>query len=333
MGLLDWIFKPLDEIENTKTIVLKEEEKTKVSLEALKTEQNKMFKPLTFESYIGQKKAKLVLNKYINAISKRNLVFPHTLIYGTPGTGKTTLANILASNLNVHMTSIITSTISGFEEIKNLLLECNGGILFFDEIHGLQREEAEKLYTIMQDFQYEGYSIKPFTLIGATTEIGEVVKNMKPFYDRFKIILELEKYTIKDLTTMCEFYKKKLFDDEKFNEENYELIAKNCRNTPRILIKLLETTIYFDNDIKSVFNSLNIIENGVTEKDLKVLSYIFKSNSTGLQSIASYLGENQYNYLYNIEPYLLSNEYLIRTSKGRKTTEKGIKLLNKYKLI
>jgi len=315
---ISWLVEPFVDI-----LVEEKEEKY--------IDKSRIFRPLNFEEYIGQKNAKELLKNYITGIKQRNVVFPHTLIYGIAGCGKTTLARIIAKELNVNFISIIASDLEESEEIISKINETDGGILFVDEIHSLNREIAEKFYPLMEDFK----NVKPFTLIGATTELGEILNNRKPFVDRFKIIIELENYSIEDLVKIICQYKNKVFANETIENETYKIIAENCRNTPRTAIRLIEATIYFNGNIARVLKCCNILQNGLTTKDLKVLEYIASNEKgVGLNSIAQYLDTSTQNYIYNIEPYLLQNNLITRTSRGRKITQRGyqtIKELNEIR--
>jgi Holliday junction DNA helicase RuvB len=293
-----------------------------------KKEKKSVFRPTTFKQYIGQASAKKILQNFIVGTRQRKLVFPHTLIHGSAGCGKTTLVKIVSNQLKVPIVETITSDISDFSQLKDYLHKAQGGILFLDEIHSLDRNNAEKMYSIMEDFSYNGLSIAPFTLMGATTELGEIIKNRKPFYDRFKIIVGLEDYTLPDLTKITEQYKRNVFSDEIFNHKNYHIIAKNSRDTPRTAIRLLEATIYFNGNVEEVLNSFGIILDGYTNTDLRLLDYMNNSSTAvGLQGIASYLSTSEANYIFSIEPYLLKNGIIVRTPRGRLLTEKGRQLL------
>ena len=349
MGFLEWLLEPFTDLGREEEELPKDDYKEKEiiwpegtvfapledciikddELNFLNDEKNKgLFRPENFNEYIGQEKAKDILGDYIRGITKRKLVFPHTLIHGSAGMGKTTLAYIIAHQLKVKLVETITSDIIDFKDLKNNINACEGGILFLDEIHSITRETAEKMYTIMEDFKYKGESIQSFTLMGATTELGEIIKNRKPFYDRFKIIIELEEYNIKELVRILKQYKDNMFVSDKIHGRIFRCVALNCRGTPRTGIRLLEATIYANTDIKKVLKNFSIIKYGYTNKDLKLLEYMKKNNHPiGLQSIAAYLGTSQYNYLYEIEPYLLSNGIMTRTSRGRKISEDGIELI------
>ena len=351
MGFLNWLVKPfmneMSDLEKqilTETLSIEEQEafdfirgKTDTYTPPKKQpkEDNdifeldskakvKIFRPLSFNEYIGQDSAKSILKKFISGTRERKITFPHTLIHGNAGCGKTTLVKIVAQQLNKPVVETITSDIPDFEQFKKYIKETKGGILFLDEIHSIERNTAEKLYSIMEDFTYNGKSIMPFTLIGATTELGEIIKTRKPFYDRFKIIIGLDDYSVDDLIKIIKQYNYSMFENDKIHDKIHRKIAKNSRNTPRTALRLLETTIYFNGDIDEVLKSFNIIKNGFTVTDLQLLNYIKQSpTAVGLQGIASYLGTSEANYIFSIEPYLLKSGLIVRTPRGRQITEAG----------
>lgn len=341
-----WLIQPFENndtkiIEQTSNEVLVD--KIVGAIDSLKQEKipaisseiqsKSLYRPITFDNYIGQNKAKTLLKSFIEGTKKRGKVFPHLLIYGPAGCGKTTLAKIIANEMKVEFRQIISSTIDDSNIIINLAEEVDGGVIFLDEIHGLERDACEPLYSLMEDFiAYDNYDIKPFTLIGATTEVGELIKDRRPFYDRFKINIELEDYSKPDIKEIIKKYKIETFPTETINNKTYERIATNARLTPRKAISLLETTLYLNDNVKLALSSYDIIAEGYTNKDLKVLEYIkFSNGIVGLETLASYLNTSKENYLYDIEPWLLKNNLIIRSSRGRKITEDGNKVITKLK--
>jgi len=319
---VDWLIEPILEYKRQIT----EDKEIKVEDAKTSSANKTIFRPTNFSQYIGQERVKRILKNYIEGTKRREVVFPHTLISGPAGTGKTTLAEIIATELQVKYNYTIGSNIESYQEILERITLVESGIVMLDEIHSLERNFAEKFYPLMEDFRGCG----PFTLVGATTELGEILKNRRPFYDRFKIILELEEYTVEDLVKIAAQYKNRIFANENITKEIYFLLAMNCRGNPRNLIRLLEATIYFNGNISSVLDAFGIIENGLTGKDLKVLTFLeMNDRGVGLGSICSYLDTSYENYLYQIEPFLLIKGFLIRTKQGRKITDKGKEVLNK----
>lgn len=312
--------------ENTSDDNLNEEESfTEIKpTETINNIKINSFRPITFDEYIGQEKAKNILKSYIKAVKERKIILPHVLIHGQAGCGKTSLAKIIANELKVNFIETITSTLQDHENLYYKIEETKNGILFLDELHSIERNIAESIYSAMEDFKLEGVPISSFTLIGATTEYGELLKTRKPFVDRFKINIELEDYTNEEIKLLIKQYKEKCFDNDKILDEVYTTISTNCRLTPRIAVRLLETAIYMNGDINKVLKSFSIIKDGYTTKDLKTLKYIsMNEKGVGLQGVASYLETSTENYVQEIEPYLLKNHLISRTARGRKISESG----------
>jgi len=324
-----WIFKDTANTNSLDAInlVLETEQDNPVSDEPVTINliKSNVFNPTTFNEYIGQDKAKDILKQYISETKKRNIALPHILISGSAGKGKTTLVEVIANETRLKMVETITSEIEDGEQLFELIKQADGGIVFLDEIHALAREHAEKLYTLMERFQHNGQFVKPFTLIGATTELGEVIQNRKPFYERFKIQIELEDYSLRNLEAIGTQYNQRVFPTDIMPSSIITEIATNCRGTPRRLIKLLEATIFFQGNLKTVLHNLNIIKEGYTNKDLKILQYLRQNiKPIGLQTLTSYLDETAKNYQYEIEPYLLQKGLIIRGPRGRSITPLGI---------
>lgn len=321
----EWVFNPMGELSGdcqnqTEPVIITPEIPPVASSVSI-------YRPLGFNEYIGQQKAKDKLQTYIKGIKERNLIFPHLLIYGKAGCGKTTLARIVANELGVKFQEVITANISDIEILKYYIIQANKGIIFLDEIHSLPRDIAERIYTIMEDFKDNNKPIQPFTLVGATTELGELIKNRNPFVARFKIKIELEDYNYQELEQIAKQYKDKMFKSDNISDIVYEIIAKNCRYTPRLAINLLEETIYSGN-IETTLKNNNIIKNGYTYKDLKVLKYLAQNEKgIGLNGLAAYLETSTKNFQYEIEGLLIKNELITRGTRGRKITNKGLDLI------
>lgn len=319
MGLWQWFADPLVKIMQGEEV---KDDETTILTPAPVTKQ---FRPISFDTYIGQERAKRVLKSYIEGVKKRSRIFPHIIISGNAGCGKTALARIIAKELNVSFVETITSEIADFLDIEMKLEETRGGILFLDEIHSIPRGTAESIYTVMEDFTHDGIPIAQFTLIGATTELGEILKTRKPFYDRFKIPIELDDYAPEELAKIAKQYKDNTFLQDEISNEMYSIIGKNCRKTPRIAIRLLESTIYLNGNVKQTLENFGIIKDGFTQKDLRVLKYIaLNQKGVGLQALSSFLGIPTEDYLYQIEPYILQDGLILRSTRGRTITEQGL---------
>lgn len=291
-----------------------------------------LFRPLEFDQYIGQDNAKTILKAFLKGTKKRNKTFPHLLIYGSAGCGKTTLAKIIAKQLGVKFQEILSTKIEDINELLEVFENADGGVIFLDEIHALSRGLVEPLYPIMEDFRFGGKKFKPFTLIGATTEVGEIIKTRRPFYDRFKIKQELEDYKTEHLKEIIKQYMEKTFKDEELQENTYIEISKNCRVTPRIGIALLEATVYLDGDFKMAQRGSGIIFDGYTNKDLEYLETIAQyEKGLGLNAISSSLRTSNANITHDIEPYLIKNKLILITKSGRIISEKGKIILDQLK--
>ena len=287
-----------------------------------------LWRPSTFDEYIGQKNLKQILKAYIKGMTELNKVFPHMLIDGRAGTGKTTIAYLVAKYLDLPFVECVTNTIVSPQQFVDKLAECQGGIFFMDEIHEINRKVANFILPILEDFQINGKRIKPFTLFSATTEKGTLIKKFKPLVDRMKIQKTLDSYTIEELKILAEQYKNKSFPNKKIAEEIYWKIAKNCRGTPRIAIRWIESYIFMRCTIEEVFKAYNIVKDGITTDDIKVLKLLEeKEKGVGLKSLSAFLGTSEENYLYQIEGYLIEKGLITITSR-RQITEKGKKFLN-----
>lgn len=289
------------------------------------------FVPETFDEYIGQEKAKSLILSYISGVKKLGRILPHTLIYGSAGTGKTTLARIISIYLDVECREIIASTLDNITSFVDMVRQVNGGVIILDEVHALDRTFVEQMYTIMTDFSFNGEALTPFTLMGCTTEYGEMVEKCLPFVERFKIDIELEKYSHTDIVEIIKQFKKYEFPDTQIPEEVYSVIADNAKNTPRRGIKYLTSTIYLGNDVRKMLHNFNIIKKGYTKSDLQILKYLSEANVAGLQAICSYLGTSVKNY-QQLESYLLQSGLILRTARGRKISEEGLSLLKELEM-
>ena len=305
-------------------------------------------RPQLLEEYIGQKDVKENLKVFIEAAKMRNESLDHTLLYGPPGLGKTTLAYIIANELGVNIKTASGPTIEKSGDLAAILSSLEeGDVLFIDEIHRMPRFIEEILYPAMEDFTLdiiiggEGSSrsikidLPPFTLVGATTRAGDL---SSPLRDRFGIISHLDYYSIEDLTTIIK-RTSKVFDIEIEEDAAIEL-AKRSRGTPRIANRLLKRVRDFalvngsgviDKEITdSSLNRLKVDNDGLDETDHKLLEtiiYKFNGGPVGIDALASSIGEEKATIEDVYEPYLLQNGYLKRTNRGRIVTDKAYKHL------
>ena len=303
-------------------------------------------RPQNFEDYIGQVQCKKNLQIFIEASKIRGKCLDHVLLYGPPGLGKTTLANIIANELGAKIKTISGPSIEKIGDLLSVITSLNyGDVLFIDEIHRVPNFIEEVLYSILEDFFVEvvvpssdggsrvlKIDVEPFTLIGATTKIGNL---SAPLRDRFLISLKLNLYTITELSEIIKRSAKIL--NLNINNKEAEKIAQFSRQTPRIANKYLKrigdyALVKHSNNIdinliKLVMKNMNVDEEGLNEIDfryLKVLYKDFNNRFVGINNIAKHLDEDIRTIEEIIEPFLIKKEFIKITKKGRIILEKGI---------
>ncbi|NVK25534.1 MAG: Holliday junction branch migration DNA helicase RuvB [Gammaproteobacteria bacterium] len=299
---------------------------------------DRAIRPKLLEDYQGQPHVKDQMEIFIQAARNRSEALDHLLIFGPPGLGKTTLANIVANEMGVSIKTTSGPVLEKAGDLAALLtnLEEND-VLFIDEIHRLSPVVEEVLYPAMEDYQLDimigegpaARSIKldlpPFTLIGATTRAGALTS---PLRDRFGIVQRLEFYKIPDLAHIISRSAGVLNMD--MNDEAAVEVAKRSRGTPRIANRLLRRVRDFA-DVKSdgkvstdiaqqALDMVNVDAEGFDYMDTKLLSTIiekFDGGPVGLDNIAAAIGEERDTIEDVIEPYLIQQGFLQRTPRGR----------------
>jgi len=306
-------------------------------------------RPLTFNEFIGQEQLKSSLRIAINASIFRKEPLEHTLLYGQPGLGKTTLAFLIAHELNTKCRIATAPAIERPRDIEGLLLGLKEGeVLFIDEIHRLNSLTEELLYSAMEDFRLDltmganrgarcrTINLPKFTLIGATTKLASI---SAPLRDRFGLSQKIEFYTYDELKEIiCNF--SRIINLNLDDEASYDL-AKISRGTPRIALRFLrrvrdyaqvvkKTNIITVNIIKKALNSYKIDEKGLDSLDRQYLSFLNKNDKipTGLESIAAALGDHSSMLEFVVEPYLIQIGFLMRTPRGRLLTALGKKYID-----
>ena len=300
-------------------------------------------RPQKLTEYLGQVPVKEQMSLFIEATRRRSEALDHVLIFGPPGLGKTTLANVIANELGVSMRQTSGPVIEKAGDLAALLTNLQPhDVLFIDEIHRLSANVEEILYPAMEDFQIDimigegpaARSIKldlpPFTLVGATTRAGLLTS---PLRDRFGIVQRLEFYNVNELTHIVTRSAQILgINTEKTGAIE---IARRARGTPRIANRLLRRVrdyaeikgdgVITEGIANKALTMLQVDENGLDEMDrrfLKALVEQFDGGPVGINSLAASLSEERGTIEDVVEPYLIQQGYVMRTSRGRQATRK-----------
>lgn len=301
----------------------------------------KTLRPQMMAHYIGQDKVKNELKVYIQAAKARSEALDHVLLYGPPGLGKTTLAMVIANELDVRIHSTSGPAIERPGDLMVLLNELEAGdVLFIDEIHRLPRIVEEVLYSAMEDYYVDiiigqgptahpvHFTLPPFTLVGATTKAGSL---SAPLRDRFGIVSRMEYYSHEDLQQIVHRSSDVL--STKIDESGAVEIALRSRGTPRVANRLLRRVrdfaqVYRDGLITKeiadkALSILSVDNKGLDDLDRQILTTMirfYNGGPVGLSTIAANIGEEMETIEDMYEPYLLQLGFLQRTPRGRVAT-------------
>ena len=310
----------------------------------------KSLRPSQFDEFIGQKELVDTLKLYIEASNGRGDALDHVLLFGPPGLGKTTLANIIAKELNVNIKHASGPVIERAGDLAGMITNLgHRDVFFIDEIHRLSSVVEEYLYSAMEDFTIDimidkgpsarsvQLNIEPFTLIGATTRLGNLTS---PLRDRFGVVLRVDYYEAEDLFHIINRSANIL--EVNIDDEGAMELAKRSRGTPRIPNRILRRSRDFAQvkaegriDIhvaKGSLEKLGIDEIGLDDMDRKILDTLiekFTGGPVGVKSLAVAIGEDSATIEDVYEPFLIKEGFLQRTPRGRVAQESAFKLLGK----
>ena len=310
----------------------------------------KSLRPSQFDEFIGQKELVDNLKLYIEASNGRGDALDHVLLFGPPGLGKTTLANIIAKELNVNIKHASGPVIERAGDLAGMITNLgHRDVFFIDEIHRLNSVVEEYLYSAMEDYTIDimidkgpsarsvQLNIEPFTLIGATTRLGNLTS---PLRDRFGVVLRVDYYEAEDLFHIINRSANIL--EVNIDDEGAMELARRSRGTPRIANRILRRARDFaqvkaDGKIdihvaKSSLQKLGIDEIGLDDMDRKILDTLiekFTGGPVGVKSLAVAVGEDSATIEDVYEPFLIKEGFLQRTPRGRVAQESAFKLLGK----
>ncbi len=303
-------------------------------------------RPQIWNEYIGQERIKKNLTVFIEASRNRGEALDHTLFFGPPGLGKTTLANIIATSMEANIKTTSAPMIEKSGDLAALLTNLeDGDVLFIDEIHRLSPAVEEILYPAMEDFRLDiiigsgpaAQAIKidlpQFTLIGATTRAGMI---SNPLRDRFGMSFRMEFYTPEELSQIITQASKKL--SSRIEKDASLEIAKRSRGTPRVALRLLRRVRDFSEVAKEkiislettkyALEQLGVNEAGFDTQDIRLLELLVskKGKPIGVGTISATLSEDEGTIEEVIEPYLIANGYIEKTPRGRIATKKAYEM-------
>ncbi len=290
-----------------------------------------LFDPSTLSEYIGQETAKEQIKTAVKIIKELRPV--HILFNGWAGCGKTTLAKITANMLNANFIYRVPEQLEDVDKLlKTINLIQNTerlSVLMLDEIHTLSKfpRVANVLLPVLQEWKYGDVNIRPFVMIGATTDLDMLIKRQSPLVSRFHYRITLDKYIPEELKIIIKNYKEAIYKELPIFDEDYEIIAKNSRGIPREAIALLLKQLV-TKDIKKVLKQNKIIKDGLTDIDIKILKILTQNEKPmGASYLSQAVSVPQADYEAIYERYLVEEGLICRQARGRTITDKGKEFL------
>lgn len=346
MTLLKYVMQSLSKHDHTRSIMINEN-LNPIIQEEEKSNEN-ILRPLYLQDFLGQDKLKENLAIFITSAKNRGDILDHALFYGPPGLGKTTLAQIISHEMGTGFKGTSGPIISKSGDLAAILTNLQqGDVLFIDEIHRLNKNVEEVLYSAMEDFKLdiiigEGpaaraikIDLPKFTLVGATTRIGLIAN---PLRDRFGILTRIDFYSTEELTQIVLRDAKIL--SIKLDNKAAKEIARRSRGTPRIAIRLLKRVRDFASAQKAEIithdiadkslKRLEIDSEGLDSSDYRYLQFIaknYRGGPVGLDTIAAAISEERDTVEDAIEPFLIQKGFIEKTPRGRVLTAQAFKHL------
>lgn len=301
--------------------------------------------PKDWNEYIGQGAVKETIKETLQALEQDiTLPYPHILISGNAGYGKSALIHLLALKSNLHLIETCAGNLQEPKDIYNLLSKLRKeppySIIFIDEIHGVKKEIGELLLPAVQMFKVNNRPIPYFCLAGATTDLGAFTEKLSPLVDRCKQQFVLKPYSNEELATIIKNIIKKR--DMNIKDDALLEIASRSRQTPRLAIGNLDKVWYYSKaknintitkkEVIDKLEKLGIHEKGITDRDIELLEYLNRQEKpVGQSAITQKLNIDKKTYLFNTEPFLVRHEYLSRTPRGRIISPLGREIIKEIK--
>lgn len=300
-------------------------------------------RPEKLNEFCGKKSIKDNLSVYIESAKNNNESLDHCLFYGPAGVGKTTLSKIISNELNQSIKIIQGPEIQEKIDFLNIIYSIKDkSVVFIDEIHAINFKCFELLYSAMEDFEINieigkdfnkkltSIKVPKFTLIGATTKLGNIPA---PFEERFGIVVNITEYTEKEISKILEYSLKKCKIE--LDKEIIKMIATRSKGIPRlakrILSRFLDYYLINNDDPNKILRKIGVFDKGLNQIDLEYLNCVNEKEKLSLKTISQILNVDEKTITDKIEPFLIKNNFIIKTISGRIITDSGKEFLTSQK--